>query len=101
MTTAPNIAGMLSGERQVRLVIQAVPARGKASPQYRLVVYPEHPDFHGPLVFSTREDLLSRLSSAIPQFDVSLVRQTDGEARVLFAGAVDLAEAQIARLYGR
>ncbi len=92
--------GMPSGDMQVRLVIQSVPAPGKPSPQYRVVVYPERTDFRGPLVFSSREDLLSRLCLAIPQFDTSVVRHSEGEARILFAGTVDLAEAQIARLYG-
>lgn len=93
--------GMGSGESQVRLVIQLAPARGNVPLQYRVVIYPERANFHGPLVFSSREELLSRLLSAIPEFDRSLVRDSDGEGRILFAGMVDLADDQIARLYER
>lgn len=92
---------MLSGEKQVRLVIQSSPARGNASLQYRVVVYPERKGFHGPLIFSSREELLARLAAAIPQFDASQVRQPEGVARILFAGTVDLTDSQIAKLYGK
>ena len=91
---------MPSGEKQLRLVIQSIAARGKASPQYRVIVYPERGDFHGPLIFSPQEELLSRLAAVIPGFDASQVREADGQARILFAGTVDLNEAQIAKLYG-
>lgn len=94
------MAGMLSGEKQVRLVIQSIPARGSAALQYRVVVYPERKDFHGPLIFASREQLLVRLLAAIPQFDVAQVRQSEGAARILYAGTVDLTDSQIAKLYG-
>ncbi len=94
------MAAVLPGERQLRLVIQSVPARGRASTQYRVVVYPEPMDFHGPLIFFSREELLTRLSSAIPEFDVNLVREPDGEARIVFAGMVNMTDAQFSRLCG-
>lgn len=92
---------MASGEKQVRLVIQSIPARGNAALQYRVVVYPERKEFHGPLIFASREELLARLLAAIPQFDVTQVRPADGAARILFAGTVDLSDLQMAKLYGR
>lgn len=98
--TTPNIRGMLSGEKQVRLVIQSIPSRGNAGLQYRVVVYPERQGFHGPLVFSSREELLARLLTVIPQFDSAQVRQPEGAARIVFAGSLDLTDSQIARLYG-
>jgi len=91
---------MSSGEKQVRLVIQSAPARGNRAPHYRVIVYPEGPGFQGPLTFSSREELLNRLLAAIPDFDVSLVRQADGPTRILFAGNVNLSADQLDRLYG-
>ena len=94
------MVGVLPGERQLRLVIQSVAARGKASPQYRVVVYPEPMGFHGPLIFFSREELLTRLSSAMPEFDANLVREPGGEARIVFAGMVNMTDAQFGRLCG-
>ena len=91
---------MSSGETQVRLVIQSIPARGESSLQYRVVVYPEREGFHGALIFSSREELLARLRAAIPQFDMGQVRQAEAAARILFAGTVELSDSQMAKLYG-
>ncbi len=90
---------MPSGEKQVRLVIQSIVAGKYASLQYRVVVYPEREGFHGPLIFSSREELLARLQAAIPQFDTGQVRQAEAAARILFAGTVELSDLQMARLY--
>jgi hypothetical protein len=88
-----------SGENLVRLVIQSVCEKGSVAPGYRVIIYPERNPFRGPLKFSSREQLLQRLGAAMPGFDTNHLRQAIGATQIIFAGTVELSDAQLAKLF--
>jgi hypothetical protein len=90
---------MSTGDRQFRLVVQSVSANTTA-PVYRVILYPERERLRTPLTFSSRGELLQRLTSAIPDFDPEKLREPGGSTRILFAETLELTDAQLAKLFG-
>lgn len=57
-------------DHRIRLVIQEIPDAGAGAATFRVLAYPRRPGMREePAVFSSREELLTRLRKAIPGTD--------------------------------
>lgn len=82
----------------IRLVVQLVQEGNPPHSGYRVVAYPAPSGVTlRPATFSSREQLLQRLQSALPDFDPELLAGSH-EARVLFARDMELTNAQLSLL---
>jgi hypothetical protein len=86
-------------DHKIRLVIQEIhdaDARGAA---FRLLAYPRRPCMRGePAVFSSREELLTRLRKAIPDVDDRCLAPADSSTQIVFARELELTDEQLAML---
>ena len=90
---------MLASSNSIRLVIQRVSSASTGSSTYRIIAYPERTGLHfKPAHFSSRSEVLAKLSEAIPDFDENLIRPDSDSTQVLFAGNLDLTDAQLVKL---
>ena len=81
----------------IRLVVQRV--KGSSSnATYRLVAYPD-PNGRtlNPVTFSSKDQLLQRLHTALPDFDAHLLRE-DHDTNIVFAGEMELTSTQLSIL---
>jgi len=82
----------------LRLVIQCVCGSSSARRSYRIVGYSERHTYRA-VEFSSLDDLLKVLESAVPAFDVKRVsREREGGSSILFADAPELSKEQLSRL---
>jgi len=82
----------------IRLVVQLVQEGSSPQLGYRVVAYPAPKGVKlRPATFSSREQLLQQLRTALPDFDPKLLASGD-QPQVLFAGDMQLTTAQLSLL---
>jgi len=82
----------------LRLVIQRVRDGGNPPVSYRVVAYPPPKGLTlRPAKFFSREQLLERLQSVLPDLDQNL-QETVASTQIAFAGDVQLSKAQLVAL---
>jgi hypothetical protein len=82
----------------IRLVVQLVQDSSSPHPGYRVVAYPAPKGMKlRPATFSSRDQLLQSLRTALPDFDPQILTPGN-ETQVLFAQELELTSAQLSIL---
>jgi hypothetical protein len=89
------MTGMARGRSTIRLVIQRVQDTRSPTPVYGLIAYPAPKGTTlRPANFSSRDSLLVRLRSALPDLEPEFLPETL-ETQIVFAKDVELTNAQL------
>lgn len=82
------------GDNRVRLVIQEI--RGSDSASYRVIAYPRRACMRDdPATFSSFEELLTRLKTALPGIDELVVAAGKSGTQILLAREFELSDEQL------